>query len=148
MEMNFGWVIPEKLAGSMGPVTMQDLLYLKQQGIGAIVRLEKNTVSGEAAGLIDRAEFVPDFQPPTIEQTDRVLSFIRLQMDGGVPVAVSCKAGVGRTGSILACYLISTGQTAEQAINRVRELRPGSVESPAQLEFVHKYARERAAPSE
>ena len=147
MEMNFGWVVPEKLAGSMGPVTVQDLMYLKQQGIGAVVRLEEHTISGEAAGLIDHAEFVPDFQPPTIEQTDRVLRFIQSQMERDVSVAVSCKAGVGRTGSILACYLISTGQTAEQAVNRVRELRPGSVESPAQLEFVHRYSRERGAPS-
>ena len=137
--MNFGWVIPNVLAGSMGPLLAEELEYLKDRGVKAIVRMERRTISGEAVGLIDLAEFVPDFSPPTPAQMDRIIEFIDEQTEQGSPVAVSCRAGVGRTGTVLACYLIHRGHTAEEALQRVRGLRPGSVESPLQQEFVFRY---------
>ena len=145
--MNFGWVIPGKLAGSMGPVYEEELLYLKGKGAKAIVRLEQHTISGETADLVDMAEYVPDFQPPTISQTNRIIDFIQEQIEDDVPVVVSCKAGVGRTGTVLACYLVYTGYSARDALERVRSLRPGSVESPFQQDFVYTYEeRLRKAP--
>ena len=147
-ELNFSWVIPDKLAGSMGPVLAEELLFLKSNGVQAIVRLEQDTISGEGAGLVDMAEYVPDFNAPTMDQTDRILAFIQAQIDGGAPVVVSCKAGVGRTGTVLACYLVRIGETATDAVQRVRSLRPNSMESPVQLEFVYRYEqRLRNTPS-
>lgn len=137
--MNFSWLVPDKLAGCMGPVVPEEFLYLKRQGIGAIVRLEEDTMSGEGAGLADMAEFVPELQPPSFSQMDRMIAFISKQIGEGVPVAVSCRAGLGRTGTVLACHLVSAGYGAEEAIERVRRLRPGSVESPVQQEFVYRY---------
>ena len=137
--MNFSWIIPDKLAGSMGPVIPEELLYLKEQGIGALVRMERNTISGEGAGLNDFAEYVEDTQPPTFSQVDRIIAFIQEQIDGEAPVAVSCKAGVGRAGTVLACYLVHTGYSATDAVAHVRGVRPGSVENPIQLSFVYSY---------
>ena len=137
--MNFSWVIPDKLAGSMGPVLMEELLYLKGKGVRAIVRLEQETISGEGAGLIDMAEYVPDFQGPAPSQIDRIIAFIHQQIDNDVPVVVSCKAGQGRTGTVLACYLVHTGYGAKDAIERVRSLRSGSIQSPHQQDFVYRY---------
>ena len=130
--MNFGWVIPNVLAGCRGPLLAEELEYLKDKGVKAIIRMERRTISGEGAGLVDLAEFVPDFQPPTSAQMDRIIEFIDGQTQQGSPVAVSCRAGVGRTGTVLACYLIHRGSTAEEALQKVRQLRPGSVESPFQ----------------
>ena len=138
-EMNFSWVIPGKLAGSMGPVLDEELAYLKEQGIGAIVRMEQRTISGERIGLVDMAEFVPDFQATSLDQAERILDFIDEQIKKDIPVVVSCKAGVGRTGTMLACHLVRTGYGAEDALRYVRRLRPGSVESPHQQEFVYAY---------
>ena len=68
--MNFSWVIPDKLAGCMGPVLREELLYLKGKGVRTIVRLEERTISGEAAGLVDMAEYVPVFcHPPRVRST-------------------------------------------------------------------------------
>ena len=128
-----------KLAGCMGPVLREELLYLKGKGVRTIVRLEEHTVSGEAAGLVDMAEYVPDFEPPTTGQIGRIVAFIHEQMENDAPVAVSCKAGLGRTGTVLACYLVHTGYRAEDALDRVRRVRPGSAESPQQQEFVYMY---------
>ena len=107
--MNFSWVIPDKLAGSMGPVNREQLLYLKEQGVGAVLRMEPHTVSAAEAGMVDMAEYVVDFAAPTLDQVDRMISFIGVQLAGSVRVAVSCRAGVGRTGTVLACYLVHTG---------------------------------------
>ena len=138
--MNFSWVIPGKLAGSMGPTCEEDLEYLKNKGVGAIVRMEQRTVSGDAAGLVDMAEFVPDMYPPTFSQIDRMIDFIKDRITSDVPVAVSCRAGMGRTGTVLACYLVCVeGYSAGDAIRHLRALRPGSVESPPQREFVYEY---------
>ena len=137
--MNFSWVIPDQLAGSMGPVKRAELIYLKERGIGALVRLEWRTISGGEEGLVDLAEPVPDSQAPTFPQIDRIIGFIGDRISEGVAVAVSCRAGIGRTGTVLACYLVHTGHTAQDAMEQVRSLRPGSVESPAQRDFVYLY---------
>jgi len=52
---------------------------------------------------------------------------------------VHCGAGLGRTGTVLACYLVSRGLTAEQAIGEVRLARPGAVEAVSQVAFVYAY---------
>jgi len=49
---------------------------------------------------------------------------------------VHCAAGIGRTGTILACYLIKYQKySAIDAIKKVRKERPGSIQSERQ-EFV------------
>ena len=87
--MNFGWINPGNLAGCQGPVRQEDLLYLKRQGIGALVRMEERTISGAEAGLDDLGEYVPDSMPPSFEQMDRIVAFIDEQVRQGHPVAVS-----------------------------------------------------------
>ena len=139
--MNFGWVIPDKLAGSMGPVDVEDLNYLKQRGVGALVRMERQTISAETVGLADMAEYVTESGAPTDNQIDRIISFIHQRIQQGTGVAVSCRAGMGRAGTVLACYLVYTGYEAQEAINHLRRLRPGSVESLAQRRFVQDYEK-------
>jgi atypical dual specificity phosphatase len=47
---------------------------------------------------------------------------------------------MGRTGTILAAWLVSRGQGAGEAIALVRSLRPGSIETRAQEESVRRFA--------
>ncbi len=53
---------------------------------------------------------------------------------------VTCAAGIGRTGTILASYLVNTGYDADEAIAYIRQLRPGSIQTDGQEEAVRQYA--------
>ncbi|KAI5614506.1 protein tyrosine phosphatase domain-containing protein 1, partial [Silurus asotus] len=57
-------------------------------------------------------------------------------------MAIHCHAGLGRTGVLLACYLVFTSRmTADQAILFVRAKRPSSIQTRGQLLCVREFAR-------
>ncbi|MCH7843060.1 MAG: dual specificity protein phosphatase family protein [Chloroflexi bacterium] len=148
--MNFGWVLKDELAGSQGPASLDDLSFLYHQGVRAVIRMEERTIaadSGNMVDLVDLFEPVPDFTPPEPDQILRMIEFIDQQTKEKRPVVVSCYAGIGRTGTVLACYLVHRGEEATDAINRVRELRPGSIQTPEQQAAVHRYAEWVRNPS-
>jgi atypical dual specificity phosphatase len=80
-------------------------------------------------------------EAPTQEELDRCISAITKAHDHEMGVAVHCSAGLGRTGAVLACYFVTKGLTAKNAIARVRRLRPGSVETDEQADAVEGFAR-------
>ncbi len=55
----------------------------------------------------------------------------------GFSVALHCRGGKGRTGTIAARLLVELGSAPALAIERVRAARPGSIETRAQEKFVH-----------
>ena len=140
-QMNFSWVLHGSLAGAEGPARVRDLLYLKQQGIQAVVRMETQTISEARVDLIDLYEPVADFTPPSLAQIQRMVLFIQEQIETSQrPVAVTCYAGLGRTGTVLACYLVHEGNSPDNAVSKLRELRPGSIQTREQEDSVHRYA--------
>ena len=141
--MNFGWVLKDQLGGSQGPTSLDDLSFLYHQGVRAVIRMEERTIeadAGKTVDLVDMFEPVPDFTPPEPDQIQRMIEFIDEQTEANRPVVVSCYAGIGRTGTVLACYLIHRGQEPTDAIKKVRGLRPGSIQTPDQEAAVYAYA--------
>jgi atypical dual specificity phosphatase len=142
--MNFGWVLEDELAGSMGPASFDDLSFLYHNGVRAVIRMEERTIAadtGNRVDMVDMFEPVTDFTAPHLEQIHRMVEFIDQQVAEQRPVAVSCYAGIGRTGTVLACYLVHRGQEPADAINRIRELRPRSVQTADQEAAVYGYAQ-------
>jgi atypical dual specificity phosphatase len=142
----FTWIEKPHLAAMSQPESAQDLLWLRQQGIELLVSLTENRPRRDwvnEAGLLLFHEPMEDMEAPTQDQIDRCISAIQRAVERNMGVLVHCGAGLGRTGTILACYLVSQGQTAQNAIARIRRLRPGSIETEEQADAVVEFARRR-----
>lgn len=122
-------------------------MWLKEQGVLVLVRMaekhkaEVTSVQIAQLGLRECHEAVPDFTAPGLVQVNKMVQFIEGSLAEGRSVGVSCGAGLGRTGTILACYLVSQGYEAGAAIDEVRAKRPGSIETKSQEETVKAYAK-------
>lgn len=143
MIRNFSWLIEGEIAGMARPASsVNDFEFLKDNGFEAIVSLTECPLNDT---LIDEFGFkvkhipIRDFEAPTLEQIEDFVAFAREVKAEGKKLVVHCEAGIGRTGTVLACYLVSKGYDAETAIEEVRTKRPGSIETIEQEEVVLRY---------
>ncbi len=121
----------------------EDLAWLRLQGIGAVLSLTERPLPQAALaryGLDSLHLPVEDLAAPTPEQLMRALEFIDWQRAHGQSVVVHCLMGQGRTGTVLASYLIRDGKTPEEALQMLRAICPGAVENPVQERALRAFA--------
>ena len=138
------WLYPDRLLACAYPWGPDGLASLAERGINVVVNLHERGHDPERLarhGLTGVHLPVPDFTAPTADQLVCGVRAINRALVGGQRVAVHCAAGLGRTGTLLACYLVSTGLEPKAAISRIRELRPGSVETAEQQAAIEAFAR-------
>lgn len=63
---------------------------------------------------------------------------LRTDLAAGHNILLHCLGGLGRTGTIAARLLIELSVSAEQAIQRVRQARPGTIETDAQETYIRR----------
>lgn len=99
--------------------------------------------SGRRDGLEYYRHSILDFDVPTPESMRAILSCLSDALQRGRNVYLHCYAGLGRTGTVVGCYLVEHGLAGADALNRITELRreallerEQSPQTPAQQHFV------------
>jgi len=130
---NFSWV-NNWLAASAIPDDIRQILWLKERGFEFIISLEE--LDKEVESFIEEVGIkrfyfpVEDFSAPSVDDLMRITDLL-LKLEGR-KVLIHCYAGCGRTGTVLAAYMIRKGMSAEEAISYVRSMRPCSIETEEQ----------------
>ncbi len=154
-QLDLWWAIPGVLAGMPmpfihperreklgGPLDAfhDDLPLLHRAGIGAVVSLlniPSDAAVYRSAGFGYLLLPVPDGAAPSVAQFVEFLRFLPEQRKLGMKTAVHCAAGLGRTGTVLAGYLIANGASPEAAIKGIRAVRRGAIETTEQVRFLY-----------
>ena len=122
----------------------EDLAFLRRRGVGAVLSLTETPLADGALarhGMEELHLAVDDLTPPSPLQLEQALEFIDRQRSRGRAVAVHCLVGEGRTGTVLAAYLIRGGLGPEEALREVRAVCPNAVGAAEQERALHDFAR-------
>jgi hypothetical protein len=117
------------------------------QGVAAV--LDLTAEFSEPAPLLAlnyRNLPILDVTAPTQDQLQEAVAFLRDQTATGV-VYVHCKIGFSRTAAVAAAYLLATGEcpTVEDALARLRAVRPAIIVRPEVVEALRVFARAAGA---
>lgn len=145
---NFSWLIEDKLAGSGMPTSSDEFDWIIKQGVTSIVTMTENALPEEWVSTIGYLHVpTPDLTAPDMDRIDTAVDFIHEKISNEQSVMVHCAAGMGRAGTILACYFVKYQKfSAKDAINKIRKERPGSIQSEVQelaITFYEKHVRNK-----
>ena len=140
---NFSWIIEKKLAGSAIPTSKEEIDWVKQEGVKSIVRIREEPLEEEWLEDVNYLHIHSnDMGVPEFDDLINSVDFLHQRITNDEPVMVHCLAGLGRTGTILACYMIKYEQmSADDAIQKVRNERHGSIQSFSQEEIIFRFEK-------
>ena len=139
----FSWLIESKLAGSSIPTSINEVQWVIDQGVKSIVTVKEEPLDDDWTKEVNYLHVHSnDMSVPEFDDLVRAIDFIHSRITNNEPVMVHCLAGLGRTGTLLACYLIKYQKiSADDAIQKVRNERPGSIQSFPQEEIIFQFAK-------
>jgi atypical dual specificity phosphatase len=125
--------------GLLAPLA-EDLWDLREAGVDVLISLEAehelSTPDVEAASIEHRtAPFADMHAPAAHDMIDLCIALDGL-FAAGKSVCVHCRAGLGRTGTVLAAYLLWKGHSVEAALQKIRAKEPKFVSTETQERFL------------
>ena len=145
MPRNFSWVIENKLGGISKLNKIEDIFVLQTLGIRKIYYfLEKNYFDHlDTKDIEIKYVHCINTMPPKLEDMLKTLQNENFEE----PILFGCLGGYGRTGTALASYLCYNGidgnpMNSERAVTYLRSVRPKSIESDVQMDFVKQFSNQ------
>jgi len=140
------WPVTNRLAGgagigfATGIAPHEHVALLNEMGVTHILSLTPEP-HVPRNGWTRKLHPLPGMMPPRdMAEMEKLVAWVEEQRAAGGHVLVHCLAGKGRTGTVLAGWLMRHRRMgATQAINHLRMRQPAAVESPEQEGFLEKY---------
>eukprot|EP01130_Rhizamoeba_saxonica_P014393 TRINITY_DN6284_c0_g2_i1.p1 TRINITY_DN6284_c0_g2~~TRINITY_DN6284_c0_g2_i1.p1 ORF type:complete len:312 (+),score=54.23 TRINITY_DN6284_c0_g2_i1:358-1293(+) len=147
---DMNWIIQSKILAMMSPTdnpinTEEDcthkpefyINFFEDHSIKTIIRLNKVEYDETyfiEKGIEHHEMYFNDGTVPSLSMVEKFISIVEGTLENSTAIAVHCKQGIGRTGTLIACYLIKNYQfSAPESIAFVRIMRPGSIVGMQQL---------------
>jgi atypical dual specificity phosphatase len=144
----FRWIERDLLAACPRPGLLGtyhgDLAALQKAGITHIVSLEEvervSAADARSFGMQVLWHPIDDMGAPERAGAGVIVDWMHQAIENGGRVVVHCKGGLGRTGTVIAAYLIFRGATAPDAIKMTRSYDPRMIQSTAQEKFLERFS--------
>ena len=111
-------------------IAQEELILLRVEPLGEEVR--RRGMSWFHLPIADVSTPDEAFERNWIEASEALRAHLR----DGRDVLVHCRGGLGRAGMIAASLLVELGTEPDVAIRRVRDMRPGAIETDEQEDYV------------
>jgi atypical dual specificity phosphatase len=141
----FRWLLAGWIGGTPKPGVTDseeyDLKALQRVGTTWLITLTEQPFIPSSQGWDFKITHfpIPDMEGPGFESAARLVAEVGTALHSGEVVVFHCHAGLGRTGTMLAAYLVSQGMRASEAILATRRVEPRWIQSEVQETFLEEF---------
>jgi protein-tyrosine phosphatase len=136
--------ITEKIAVGTAPSSKAALKTIQRAGVEVILNLCAECGNlhevERAAGFIVYWLPISDGYVPELDEMDDALEWLNSHIESGKKALVHCRFGVGRSGTVIAAYLLKKGLSLNHVLEKMKRT-PAAPTNRDQIKLLFEYAQ-------